>query len=84
MGVDNIITFDAHDPRVQNAIPLSGFETIQPSYQFIKGLCANVPDLKFDADHMMMISPDEGATGRAVYLASISACFTSAETTAAL
>ncbi len=71
MGVDNIITFDAHDPRVQNAIPLSGFETIQPSYQFIKGLCANVPDLKFDADHMMMISPDEGATGRAVYLASV-------------
>ena len=71
MGVDNIITFDAHDPRVQNAIPLSGFETIQPAYQFIKGLCTNVPDLKFDADHMMMISPDEGATGRAVYLASV-------------
>ena len=71
MGVDNIITFDAHDPRVQNAIPLHGFETVQPSYQFIKGLCANVTDLKFDADHMMMISPDEGATGRAVYLASV-------------
>ena len=71
MGVENIITFDAHDPRVQNAIPLSGFETIQPSYQFIKGLCTNVKDLIFDSDHMMMISPDEGATARAVYLASI-------------
>lgn len=71
MGVDNIITFDAHDPRVQNAIPLSGFETVQPSYQFIKSLCANIPDLKFDSDHMMMISPDEGATDRAVYLASV-------------
>lgn len=71
MGVDNIITFDAHDPRVQNAIPLSGFETVQPSYQFIKSLCANIPDLRFDADHMMMISPDEGATDRAVYLASV-------------
>lgn len=71
MGVDNIITFDAHDPRVQNAIPLSGFETIRPSYQFIKGLCAHVPDLIFDSDHMMMISPDEGATDRAVYLASV-------------
>ena len=71
MGVDNIITFDAHDPRVQNAIPLSGFETIRPSYQFIKGLCNNVPDLKFNSEHMMMISPDEGATDRAVYLASV-------------
>ncbi len=71
MGVDNIITFDAHDPRVQNAIPLAGFETIQPSYQFIKGLCKNVSDLKFDSDHMMIISPDEGATNRAVYLASV-------------
>lgn len=71
MGVDNIITFDAHDPRVQNAIPLSGFETIQPSYQFIKGLCTNVPDLVFDSEHMMIVSPDEGATDRAVYLASV-------------
>ena len=71
MGVDNIITFDAHDPRVQNAIPLSGFETIRPSYQFIKGLCKNVPDLKFNSEHMMMISPDEGATDRAVYPASV-------------
>ena len=71
MGVDNIITFDAHDPRVQNAIPISGFESIQPAYQFIKALCTNVSDLQFDSDHMMMISPDEGATGRAVYLASV-------------
>lgn len=71
MGVDNIITFDAHDPRVQNAIPLSGFETIRPTYQFVKGLLKHVPDLQIDADHMMAISPDEGATGRAVYLANV-------------
>ncbi|MGN0299901.1 MAG: ribose-phosphate pyrophosphokinase-like domain-containing protein, partial [Lachnospiraceae bacterium] len=60
MGVDNIITFDAHDPRVQNAIPLHGFETVQPAYQFIKGLLRNVKDLKLDSEHMMVISPDEG------------------------
>ncbi|MCR5720539.1 MAG: ribose-phosphate pyrophosphokinase [Lachnospiraceae bacterium] len=71
MGVDNIITFDAHDPRVQNAIPLHGFETVQPSYQFIKALLQNVPDLKIDAEHMMFISPDEGAMGRAVYIANV-------------
>ena len=71
MGVDNIITFDAHDPRVQNAIPLSGFETVPPTYQFIKGLLQNVPDLKIDSEHMMAISPDEGATGRAIYLANV-------------
>ena len=71
MGVDNIITFDAHDPRVQNAIPLSGFETARPTYQFIKGLLQNVPDLKIDSEHMMAISPDEGATGRAIYLANV-------------
>ena len=71
MGVDNIITFDAHDPRVQNAIPLSGFETVRPTYQFIKGLLHNVPDLKIDSEHMMAISPDEGATGRAIYLANV-------------
>lgn len=71
MGVDNIITFDAHDPRVQNAIPLSGFETVRPTYQFIKGLLQNVPDLKIDSEHMMAISPDEGATGRAIYLANV-------------
>jgi ribose-phosphate pyrophosphokinase len=71
MGVDNIITFDAHDPRVQNAIPLNGFETVQPTYQFIKALLRAEPDLTIDADHMMMISPDEGAMGRVVYYANV-------------
>ena len=71
MGVDNIITFDAHDPRVQNAIPLSGFETVRPTYQFVKGLLRHVKDLQIDSQHMMAISPDEGATGRAVYLANV-------------
>lgn len=71
MGVDNIITFDAHDPRVQNSIPLKGFETVQPAYQFIKGICNSVPDLQIDSEHMMIISPDEGATGRAIYLANV-------------
>lgn len=71
MGVDNIITFDAHDPRVQNAIPLHGFETVMPTYQFIKGICKNVKDLKLDNDHLMIISPDEGGTNRAVYMASV-------------
>ena len=71
MGVDNIITFDAHDPRVQNAIPLSGFETVRPTYQFIKGLLRTVSDLIIDSDHMMAISPDEGGTSRAVYLANV-------------
>lgn len=71
MGVDNIITFDAHDPRVQNAIPLSGFETVRPTYQFVKGLLKTVKDLQIDSEHMMAISPDEGATGRAIYLANV-------------
>ena len=71
MGVDNIITFDAHDPRVQNAIPLHGFETVQPTYQFIKGLLKHVPDLQLDSDHMMVISPDEGGMGRAIYMANV-------------
>ena len=71
MGVDNIITFDAHDPRVQNAIPLSGFETVQASYQFIKGLLKNIKDLSIDSDHMMVISPDEGGMQRAVYVANV-------------
>ena len=71
MGVDNIITFDAHDPRVQNAIPLHGFETVQPAYQFIKGLLKHVPDLNIDADHMMVISPDEGGMSRAIYIANV-------------
>ena len=71
MGVDNIITFDAHDPRVQNAIPLHGFETVQPAYQFIKGLLRNVKDLKLDSEHMMVISPDEGGMSRAIYIANV-------------
>ncbi len=71
MGVDNIITFDAHDPRVQNAIPLHGFETVQPAYQFIKGLLHNVKDLKLDSGHMMVISPDEGGMSRAIYIANV-------------
>ena len=58
MGVESIITFDAHDPRVQNAIPLKTFETIRPTYQFIKALLRNVPDLQVDSKHMMIISPD--------------------------
>lgn len=69
MGVDNILTFDAHDPRIQNAIPLSGFENIQCSLQFLQALLDVEPDLQIDSDHMMIISPDEGAMGRAVYYA---------------
>ena len=71
MGVSNIITFDAHDPRVQNAIPLSGFETVSSTYQFIKGLLRHVKDIKVDSQHLMSISPDEGATDRAIYLANV-------------
>ncbi len=71
MGVDNIITFDAHDARVQNAIPLHGFETIQPAYQFVKGLLSNVQNLNIDSDNMMVISPDEGGMGRAIYIANV-------------
>ena len=71
MGVSNIITFDAHDPRVQNAIPLSGFDSFSPSYQFMKAIFHAVPDLIPDKDHLMIISPDEGAMHRAVYLSNI-------------
>ena len=71
MGVDNLITFDAHDPRVINAAPLNGFENIKPSYQFLKNLCKFEKDLKFDKDHLVMISPDEGAIDRSVYFASV-------------
>ncbi len=71
MGVDNIITFDAHDSRVQNAIPLHGFETVQPAYQFIKGLLRKVDGLQIDAQHMMVISPDEGSMSRAIYIANV-------------
>ncbi len=71
MGVDSIITFDAHDPRVQNAIPLNSFETVQPTYQFIKALLRKVPDITLDTQHTMVISPDEGAMSRAVYFGSV-------------
>lgn len=70
MGVDNIITFDAHDPRVQNSIPLHGFETIRPSYQFIKNILRHADkDMQIDSDHLMVISPDVGAMERAIYIA---------------
>ena len=71
MGVENIITFDAHDPRVQNAIPISGFDSVQPTYQFMKALFRSVDDLQVDKDHLMIISPDEGAMGRATYYANV-------------
>ena len=71
MGVENIITFDAHDSRVQNATPLHGFETVQPSYQFIKALLKNEKGLHIDKDHFMTISPDEGSMNRAIYLANV-------------
>ncbi len=71
LGVDNLITFDAHDARVQNAIPNHGFENIQPAYQMIKALVKNVPDLKIDNDHLMIISPDEGGMGRCIYYSTV-------------
>lgn len=71
LGVDNIITFDAHDPRVQNAIPLHGFENIRPTYQFLKALLLSTPDLELTKEHLMVISPDEGAMNRAIYFANI-------------
>ncbi len=70
MGVSNIITFDAHDPRVQNAIPLHGFESIMPTYQMLKAMCHTYSDLQIDKDHMMVVSPDEGALGRNIYYSS--------------
>ena len=71
MGVDSIITFDAHDPRVQNAIPINGFENVSPIYQMIKTLIKTSPDIKFDKDSMMVVSPDEGGMGRAIHFASV-------------
>ncbi len=70
-GVSNIITFDAHDPRVMDAIPLISFDNFMPTYQFLKALLKSVPDISFDKDHFMVISPDEGAMDRAVYFANI-------------
>ncbi|MDO4976301.1 MAG: ribose-phosphate pyrophosphokinase [Eubacteriales bacterium] len=71
IGVDNILTFDAHDPRVQNAIPLKGFDNVMPTYQFLKALLHNMHDLHIDNDHLMVISPDEGAMNRAMYFANV-------------
>ncbi len=71
MGVENILTFDAHDPRVQNAIPLTGFESFMPTYQTLKALCRRVKDLQLDKEHMMIVSPDEGAMSRNIYYASV-------------
>ena len=71
MGVDNIITFDAHDPRVNNSIPLRGFDNFQPPYQFIKAITKKFRDITIDKDHLMIISPDEGAMSRAVYFSSV-------------
>ena len=71
MGVNNIITFDAHDPRVQNAIPLQGFDNFSPAYQFMKALLRAEPKLKVDKEHLMIISPDEGAMHRAVYFSNV-------------
>ena len=71
MGVENIITFDAHDPRVQNAIPLKGFENVAPTYQMVKALTKNFKDLKIDHDHLMVISPDEGGMGRCIYYSTV-------------
>ena len=71
MGVSNIITFDAHDPRVQNAIPTTGFESIMPSYQIFKALLKKDKSLRIDKDHMMIVSPDEGAIDRNIFYASV-------------
>ena len=71
MGVKNIITFDAHDPRVNNAIPLDGFDNVQAAYQMIKALLRSVPDVKLDREHTMIVSPDEGGMGRCIYYSSV-------------
>lgn len=71
LGVQNIITFDAHDPRVENAIPLTNFQNMHPTYEIIKTLIKNEKDLNFDKPNMMVISPDTGAMDRAIYYASV-------------
>ena len=71
MGVSNILTFDAHDSRINNAIPLSGFDNVRPAYQMIKALIRAVPDVQIDKDHMVIISPDEGAMSRCMYYSSV-------------
>ena len=71
MGVSNVVTFDAHDPRVQNAVPLMGFDNVMPTYQVLKTLFRNVPDISLTRDHFMVVSPDEGAMNRNMYYASV-------------
>ncbi|MBQ3055834.1 MAG: ribose-phosphate pyrophosphokinase [Oscillospiraceae bacterium] len=71
LGINNIITFDAHDPRVQNAIPLGSFENIQPTYQIVKALVKEYPDIEINKDKMIVISPDEGGMSRSLYFASM-------------
>ena len=71
MGVTNIITFDAHDPRVQNAIPLSGLENVHPTYQMLKAIKKAIPDIKLDKDNIAIVSPDEGGMGRCIYYSSV-------------
>ena len=71
MGVKNIITFDAHDPRIQNAIPNDGFDNIQPTYQMIKALLRQYPETQIDKDKLMIVSPDEGAMSRSIYYSSV-------------
>lgn len=71
MGVENIVTFDAHDPRIQNAVPLIGFDNVQPTYQMIKAMVRAVPDIQLDREHISVISPDEGAMSRSIYYSSV-------------
>lgn len=74
MGVANIITFDAHDPRLMNAVPLMSFDNVMPTYQVLKTLLSHMPELSFDKDHFMVISPDEGAINRNMYFSSVLGC----------
>ncbi|HAP79941.1 MAG TPA: phosphoribosylpyrophosphate synthetase, partial [Ruminococcus sp.] len=71
MGVSNIITFDAHDPRVQNAVPLMGIDNVMPTYQVLKSVIKNIPDIELTKDKFMIVSPDEGALNRNMYYASV-------------
>ena len=74
MGISNIITFDAHDPRLMNAVPLMSFDNVMPTYQVLKTLLNHMPDLQFDRDHFMVVSPDEGALDRNMYFSSVLGC----------
>ena len=74
MGVKNIVTFDAHDPRLQNAVPLMSFDNVMPTYQVLKTLLKRMPDIDFNKDNFMVISPDEGAINRNMYFSSVLGC----------